>query len=83
VFCLDCRLTLEGAAQVSGQSATEDLHQTSVKRLVVPFHACVLKEGFKFWGGRLKGYFFKVKTCKSDPSLLVRRVLFPNNKDEE
>jgi hypothetical protein len=40
---------VEGAVQASGQSATEDLHQTSVTRLVVPFHACIVKEGFKFW----------------------------------
>jgi hypothetical protein len=40
---------VEGAAQASGQSATEDLHRTSVTRLVVLFHACTVKEGFKFW----------------------------------
>jgi hypothetical protein len=48
-FVLIAGLSLEGAAQVSGQSATEDIHQTSVKRLVVSFHACIVKEGFKFW----------------------------------
>jgi hypothetical protein len=49
VFVLIVGLSLEGTEQASGQSATKDLHQTSVKRLVVPFHACIMKEGFKFW----------------------------------
>jgi hypothetical protein len=49
VICLDCRLSMEGAAQESGQSAMEDLHQTPVTRLVVLFHVCIVKEGFNFW----------------------------------
>jgi hypothetical protein len=40
---------VEGAAQASGHSATEDLHRMSVTRLVVLFHVCIVKEGFKFW----------------------------------
>jgi hypothetical protein len=40
---------VEGAAQAIGQSAMEDLHRAPVKRLVVPFHAGTVKEGFKFW----------------------------------
>jgi hypothetical protein len=40
---------VEGAVQASGQSATEDLHRTPVTRLVVFFHVCNVKEGFKFW----------------------------------
>jgi hypothetical protein len=35
--------------QKTDKSAMEDLHQTSVTRLVVPFHVCIVKEGFKFW----------------------------------
>jgi hypothetical protein len=40
---------VEGAVQASGQSTTEDLHRTPVTSLVVFFHACTAKEGFKFW----------------------------------
>jgi hypothetical protein len=46
VICLDCRLSVEGAAQASGQSATEDLHQTPVIRLAVLFMHLLLKRGF-------------------------------------
>jgi hypothetical protein len=64
--------------QASGQRAMEDLHQTLVTRLVVPFHACTVKEGFKFWVVGLKLISLWSKSaCKSDPSLLVRRVIFP------
>jgi hypothetical protein len=49
-----------------------------VTRLVVIFHACTVKEGFKFWVVGKKVISFRSKSaCKSDPSLLVRRVFFP------
>jgi hypothetical protein len=71
---------VEGAAQASGQSATEDLHQTPVKRLV--FSSCIYCErGVLILGCRLKVIYFRSKSaCKSDPSLLVRRVFFPTTE---
>jgi hypothetical protein len=69
---------VEGAAQASNRRATEDLHRTSVIRLVVLFHAFTVKEGFKSWVVGKKVVSFRSKSaCKSDPSLLVRRVFFP------
>ena len=72
---------MEGGVQESGQSATKDLHQTLVTRLVVLFRACTMKEGFKFWVVGKKLISFRSKsTCKSDPSFLVHRVFFPTTE---
>ena len=69
---------MEGAAQASGQSTTEDLHRTLVIRLLVLFHAFIVKEGFKYWVVGKKVVSFRSKSaCTFDPSLLVRRVFFP------
>ena len=69
---------MEGAAQASNKRGTEDLHQTLVMRLVVLFHAFTVKEGFKSWVVGKKVVSIRSKSaCKSDPSLLVRRVFFP------
>ena len=69
---------MEGAAQESNQSATEDLHRMPVIRLVVLFHAFTVKKGFKSWVVGKKVVSIQSKSaCKSDPILLVRRVFFP------
>jgi hypothetical protein len=69
---------MEGAVQASNQRTKEDLHRTSVIRLVVLFHAFTMKEGFKSWVVGKKVVSFRSKSaCKSDPSLLVRRMFFP------
>jgi hypothetical protein len=72
---------MEGAAQASNQSATKDLHRTLVIRLVVLFHAFTVKKGFKSWVVGKKVVSIRSKSaCKSDPSLLVRRVFFPTTE---
>ena len=72
---------MEGAAQERNRRATEDLHRTPVIRLVVLFHAFTVKEGFKSWVVGKKVVSFRSKfACKSDPSLLVRRVFFPKTE---
>jgi hypothetical protein len=63
-------LSLEGAEQASGQSAMENLHQTSVKGLLVPFHACIMKEGFKFWVVGKKVISFTVKNLHASLTLV-------------
>ena len=69
---------MEGAVQASNRRATEDLHRTPVIRLVVLFHAFTVKKGFKYWVVGKKVVSIRSKSaCKSDPSLLVRRVIFP------
>ena len=78
VVYIKCRSSVEGATQACNRRAMEDLHRTSVTRLVVLFHACTVKEGFKSWVVGKKVISFRSKyACKSDPSLLVRRVFFP------
>jgi hypothetical protein len=74
---------VEGAAQESNRIATEDLHRMPVIRLVVLFHAFTVKMGFKYWVVGKKVVSFRSKSaCKSDPSLLVRRVFFPTTELE-
>jgi hypothetical protein len=69
---------VEGAAQASNRRAMEDLHRMLVIRLVVLFHAFTMKKGFKSWVVGKKVVSIQSKSaCKSDPSLLVRRVFFP------
>ena len=69
---------MEEAVQVSNQRETEDLHRTSVIRLVVLFHAFIVEKGFKSWVVGKQVVSIRSKSaCKSDPSLLVSRVFFP------
>jgi hypothetical protein len=72
---------VEGAAQASNRRAMEDLHRTSVIRLVFLFHAFTMKKGFKYWFVGKKVVSTRSKSaCKSDPSLLVCRVFFPTTE---
>jgi hypothetical protein len=59
----------------------EDLHQTSIKKVSRSFPCLCVKKGFEYWGDRLKVVYLRSRsTYKFNPSLLVRRVLFPNNR---
>jgi hypothetical protein len=72
---------MEGATQASNRRETKDLHRTPVIRLVVLFHAFTMKKGFKSWVVGKKVVSIRSKyACKSDPSLLVRRVFFPTTE---
>ena len=72
---------MEGVAQASNRREMVDLHQTPIIMLVVLFHAFTVKKGFKSWVVGKKVVSIRSKSaCKSDPSLLDRRVFFPTTR---